>query len=328
MPSTLSTTAYAASILACFTLLTSAHAHAHDRSLLSRPPATLRPRQANPAMTYQACYSSSAGLTDQGSFEYQTSSYCQNICVKQNQAVLGLSAGSDCWCGDTLPPASSKVDDSSCNKPCNGYGSQMCGGIGFYSIFLSGTEQSVPNAGASASSLSGSSTSTSDASISTSQPPSSSTPSTTATPSVVTSVAPGQTVIVTQPASEASSPASSTPTPQPQPNTTNVAGIAAGVVIGVVAVAAIIGGLVFWLKRRKQQAAEDEYKRSTQVNAFMRGAGGGAGGGEPKPPPTAYSNMSDSRLDPTAGNRNSAGSIADAEDYSRRILRVANPDGS
>ncbi|KAK0256825.1 Protein SLG1 [Friedmanniomyces endolithicus] len=328
MPSTLSTTAYAASILACFTLLTSAHAHAHDRSLLSRPPATLRPRQANPAMTYQACYSSSAGLTDQGSFEYQTSSYCQNICVKQNQAVLGLSAGSDCWCGDTLPPASSKVDDSSCNKPCNGYGSQMCGGIGFYSIFLSGTEQSVPNAGASASSLSGSSTSTSDASISTSQPPSSSTPSTTATPSVVTSVAPGQTVIVTQPASEASSPASSTPTPQPQPHTTNVAGIAAGVVIGVVAVAAIIGGLVFWLKRRKQQAAEDEYKRSTQVNAFMRGAGGGAGGGEPKPPPTAYSNMSDSRLDPTAGNRNSAGSIADAEDYSRRILRVANPDGS
>ncbi|TKA39677.1 hypothetical protein B0A54_08314 [Friedmanniomyces endolithicus] len=323
MPSTLSTTAYAASILACFTLLTSAHAHAHDRSLLSRPPATLRPRQANPAMTYQACYSSSAGLTDQGSFEYQTSSYCQNICVKQNQAVLGLSAGSDCWCGDTLPPASSKVDDSSCNKPCNGYGSQMCGGIGFYSIFLSGTEQSVPNAGASASSLSGSSTSTSDASISTSQPPSSSTPSTTATPSVVTSVAPGQTVIVTQPASEASSPASSTPTPQPQPHTTNVAGIAAGVVIGVVAVAAIIGGLVFWLKRRKQQAAEDEYKRSTQVNAFMRGAGGGAGGGEPKPPPTAYSNMSDSRLDPTAGNRNSAGSIADAEDYSRRILRVS-----
>ncbi|KAK0290330.1 Protein SLG1 [Friedmanniomyces endolithicus] len=312
LPSTLaSTTAYAASILATsFTLLTSAHAHAHDRSLLSRPLATLRPRQANPAMTYQACYSSSAGLTDQGSFEYQTSSYCQNICVKQNQAVLGLSAGSDCWCGDTLPPASS-------------------GGIGFYSIFLSGTESSVPNAGASASSSSDSSTSTSGASTSTSQPSSTSTPSTTATPSVVTSVAPGQTVIVTQPASEASSsPASSTPTPQPQPHTTNVAGIAAGVVIGVVAVAALIGALVFWLKRRKQRAAEDEYKRSTQVSAFMRGGGGGVAGGEPKPPATAYSNMSDSRLDPTAGNRNSAGSIADAEDYSRRILRVANPDGS
>ncbi|KAK0305635.1 WSC domain [Friedmanniomyces endolithicus] len=260
LPSTLaSTTAYAASILATsFTLLTSAHAHAHDRSLLSRPLATLRPRQANPAMTYQAC-----------------------------------------------------------------------GGIGFYSIFLSGTESSVPNAGASASSSSDSSTSTSGASTSTSQPSSTSTPSTTATPSVVTSVAPGQTVIVTQPASEASSsPASSTPTPQPQPHTTNVAGIAAGVVIGVVAVAALIGALVFWLKRRKQRAAEDEYKRSTQVSAFMRGGGGGVAGGEPKPPATAYSNMSDSRLDPTAGNRNSAGSIADAEDYSRRILRVANPDGS
>ncbi|TKA50386.1 hypothetical protein B0A55_12877, partial [Friedmanniomyces simplex] len=142
-------------------------------------------------------------------------------------------------------------------------------------------------------------------------------------------VAPGHTIIVTLPAAEASaSPSSSnassnnpTPTPQSIPHT-NIAGIAAGVVVGVVAAAALLGALVFWLKRRKQQAAEDEYQRSTQVGAFMRGISD-----EPKPPPTAHSYMSDSRLDPTAGSRNSAGSIADAEDYSRRILRVANPDG-
>ncbi|KAK4960145.1 Protein SLG1 [Elasticomyces elasticus] len=303
------------------------NAYTHDHSLLSHPSAILRTRQALAAMTYEGCYSSSTGLTDQGSYMYQTKGWCQPICVKQDHAVLGLSGGSNCWCGDTLPPASSKVDDSSCNTPCNGYGQENCGGTGFYSVYLTGTEGDVANADGSSSSSSSESESTisSDAASSTTStpaPPSSSTASTTAPPSVVTSVAPGQTIVVTQPAAQSSGGSTATPTPESKPHSTNVAGIAAGVVIGVVAVAAMIGGLIFWLKRRKQKAAEDEYKRSTQVNAFMRGTN------EPKPPPTAYSQMSDSRLDPMVGRRNSAGSIADAEDYSRKILRVANPDGT
>lgn len=93
-----------------------------------------------------------------------------------------------------------------------------------------------------------------------------------------------------------------------------MAGIAAGVVVGVVAAAAIAAGIFFFLRRRRQQAAEDEYKR-TQVSDFMRG-------GDRKAPNTGYSNMSDQRLDPEAGRRNSVGSIADNEDYSRRVLRV------
>ncbi|KAK3620123.1 Protein SLG1 [Elasticomyces elasticus] len=314
----------ATTILALFASFT--NAYTHDHSLLSHPSAILRTRQALAAMTYEGCYSSSTGLTDQGSYMYQTKGYCQPICVKQDQAVLGLSGGSNCWCGDTLPPASSKVDDSSCNTPCNGYGQENCGGTGFYSVYLTGTEGDVANADGSSSSSSESESSTSSAAASpttsTAAPPSSSVASTTAPPSVVTSVAPGQTIVVTQPAAQSSGGSTATPTPESKPHSTNVAGIAAGVVIGVVAVAAIIGGLIFWLKRRKQKAAEDEYKRSTQVNAFMRGTN------EPKPPPTAYSQMSDSRLDPMVGRRNSAGSIADAEDYSRKILRVANPDGT
>lgn len=72
------------------------------------------------------------------------------------------------------------------------------------------------------------------------------------------------------------------------------------------------------MRRKKKQAAEDEYKRSNQVSDFMRG------GGERKPPQTGYSQMSDSRLDPEAGQRrDSQGSIADNQDYSRRILRVS-----
>jgi len=125
MPSTLgATTAYAAhtlAILSLFAATTIAHAHSPhfpSRSNLSK--------RGLATMTYEGCYSSSSGLTDQGSYTYQTSGYCQPICVKQNQAVLATSGGSDCWCGDVLPPADSKVDDSNCNTPCNGYGSENC----------------------------------------------------------------------------------------------------------------------------------------------------------------------------------------------------------
>lgn len=97
----------------------------------------------------------------------------------------------------------------------------------------------------------------------------------------------------------------------------NTAGIAAGVVVGVVAIAAIIGGVYFFLRRRRRQAAEEDFKQRTQVNDFMRG------GDERKPPATGYSGTSDARLDPEAGRRDSVGSLADNQDYSRRILRVS-----
>jgi len=127
MPSTLpAKSAYAAHTLSILSLLiatTTTHAHAHSPSLLSRSTGVKRGLNA---MTYQGCFSSSSGLSDQGSYTYQTSGYCQPICAKANQAVLGLSGGSDCWCGDVLPPADSKVDDSKCDSPCNGYDKENC----------------------------------------------------------------------------------------------------------------------------------------------------------------------------------------------------------
>jgi len=145
--------------------------------------------------------------------------------------------------------------------------------------------------------------------------------STTPRPSqVVTSVLPGTTVIVTMPAAQNTGESSATPTASAKSSgSTNVAGIAAGVVVGVVAIAAICIGAFFFLRRRKRQAVEDEYKRSNQVNDFM------GNGHERKAPNTGYSQMSDQRLDTeaAAGRRNSVGSIADDQDYSRRILRVS-----
>lgn len=106
--------------------VTGTHAHAQFHHNEARSNAALDPRDSLSAMTSKGCYSSSNGLTDQGSYTYQTSGYCQPICVKQNKAVLALSGGSDCWCGDTLPPADSKVDDTKCDTSCNGYGSEDC----------------------------------------------------------------------------------------------------------------------------------------------------------------------------------------------------------
>lgn len=96
---------------------------------------------------------------------------------------------------------------------------------------------------------------------------------------------------------------------------TNVAGIVAGVVVGVVVVAACFGGLFFWARQKRNREIEEEHRRNAAVNAFMGGKPPGSSGG--------YSMEADTRLDPVMAQRRlSSGSIADNQDYSRRILRV------
>nr|OQO16712.1 hypothetical protein B0A51_14971 [Rachicladosporium sp. CCFEE 5018] len=263
MPSTLaSSAAYALAILPLFTQTTHA--------------------QALNAMTYQGCYSSSQPLTDQGPWTYQTSGYCQPICVKQGQAVLGLSGGSDCWCGDMLPSPGTKVGDEMCSTPCNGYDKENCGGNNYWDNELDNTFLNT------------------------------------------TSDDPSSNILERRALGDHKPSSRATPTSAPA-SKPNVAGIAAGVVVGVIAIAAICIGAFLLMRRRQRRQAEDEYKRAMQVNAFM-----GRSGNEGKAPGTAYSNMSDQRLDAeaAAGRRNSSGSIADNQDYSRKILRVANPDNS
>ncbi len=95
----------------------------------------------------------------------------------------------------------------------------------------------------------------------------------------------------------------------------NKAGIAAGVVVGIVALSAVAGGVFFFLRNRKRRAIEEEYRRNM------------ANGYGPKPPNSSAGSMSDSRLDPVVmmQRRQSDGSIADNQDYSRRILKVCCP---
>lgn len=64
---------------------------------------------------------------------------------------------------------------------------------------------------------------------------------------------------------------------------------------------------------------EEEYRRQAAVNSFVSGG----------KLHTSNSSMTDSRLDPEfMARRQSNGSIADNEDYSRRILKVRLTRGS
>ena len=243
-------------------------------------------------LSYEGCFSSAGSLVDQGSQQYQSSGLCKGICVGLNKPVMGLSAGSHCYCGDKLPSSDSKEDDSNCNVGCTGY-SEKCGGSSAWSVFLTGLQSDVGNEG-------GSSSSSSAAGSTTKAPTSTST-----SPSTVTQ--PGQTVVVTAPGqSGAQSTSSSTS------KGANKAGIAAGVVVGIVAIAGLIGAIYFFLKNRKRRAVEEEYRRNAAINSFTAG----------KSP--VSSSMSDARLEPSvmAHRRMSDGSIADNQDYSRRILKV------
>uniref|UniRef100_A0A8H7NJA9 WSC domain-containing protein n=1 Tax=Bionectria ochroleuca TaxID=29856 RepID=A0A8H7NJA9_BIOOC len=97
----------------------------------------------------------------------------------------------------------------------------------------------------------------------------------------------------------------------------NLGAIIGGVVAGVVVICAIVGGLFFFMRRRRNSEIEEEYRRNAAVNAFISGS---------KPPGSSAGSisMTDSRLDPIKAHRLSDGSIADNEDYSRKILRVTN----
>lgn len=125
-----------------------------------------------------------------------------------------------------------------------------------------------------------------------------------------TSTAGPETVVVTQPPTSSSASSGG--------GGSNKVGIAVGVVVGVVAIVGIIAGALFWLRFKRRRDAEEEYKRQAAVNAFVNGGKGH----------NSASSINDSRLDPEIlqGRRESTGTIADNQDYSRRILKVRNPD--
>lgn len=243
-------------------------------------------------LTSHGCYSSGGNLTLQSDVQHVSSGKCGGVCTKLKYDVMGLHAG-QCYCGYVYPPKADGTDDSECNYPCPGYGSEPCGGLDTdaYSIFNTGLEIAVPNYEPDTST--------------------SASPTSTKAGSKTSAV---ETAVVTK--TDGPSPTNGAGQGEKK-KSTNVAAIAAGVVVGVVVMAAVIGALFFFVRRKRNAEIEEEHRRNAAVNAFINGS---------KPPGSSGSiSMTDSRLDPVMAHRRmSDGSIADNQDYSRRILRVTN----
>ena len=237
------------------------------------------------------CYSKPDPLTQDNTDTFQTSGVCQIKCGNQNHAVMAITGGSTCYCGDVLPPLDKQVDLSKCNEPCQGYDTQLCGGIGYWQVYLTGLSGDVDIAPNSTTSSLG--------------------PSSTA----ASSSKPPETVIVTASPTARPSAKSSIASIVNDDGGPNKIGIAVGVVVGVLVIAALIGIGVFFLKQRRRKQLEEEHKAHA-INSLV-----GSKSSDTK---------SDARLDPSVASsyrRESIGSIADERDFSRRILQV-NPINS
>lgn len=240
----------------------------------------------------QGCFNTKGNMTaldPQIPGERMSSGSCTLACKDAGWWLAGLH-GPQCLCGMAIPPESASVADSKCNAPCSSYPQEACGGKDTYTIFNLGLNIDPPTYSESSSTTAASSTS--------------STPD--ATPTGSSPAHTSATVTETANPSQTSTPEKSGP---------NVAGIAAGVVVGVIAAGAAIGGFFFYMRRKRNAEIEEEHRRNAAVSAFISGS----------TPPSSHGSisMTDSRMDPVMAHRRmSDGSIADNEDYSRRILRV------
>lgn len=62
-----------------------------------------------------------------------TISHCQSACAERTYIYAGLSYGSECYCGNSLPPDRAKEEE--CNNECKGEKGSVCGGVNRLSVF-------------------------------------------------------------------------------------------------------------------------------------------------------------------------------------------------
>jgi cell wall integrity and stress response component len=76
--------------------------------------------------TLQGCYSSDQGLTYNNTNIYQSRGACQLVCFPMGKAVMAMTGGNECYCGDEMPPLSTEVDISKCSAACVGWTPDNC----------------------------------------------------------------------------------------------------------------------------------------------------------------------------------------------------------
>ena len=78
------------------------------------------------AFSEVGCFSNPHPLVDHGSYNFQSIGNCQMVCVMLNKPVMGLAGGTNCSCGDMIPPQTSQVDNGTCSTSCAGFDKQNC----------------------------------------------------------------------------------------------------------------------------------------------------------------------------------------------------------
>lgn len=234
--------------------------------------------------TVAGCFSSLGDMKPDSTDKYNAQGYCAPRCRDLGKPV-GATYLKQCYCGTKLPNKKTLLPDSKCNEPCPGFDPQACGGLNAYTVYNTGVQVNVEEAELEESSTTSVASSTS---------------TTTHTTASGTATSPAQ---------------SETPAAKKEAKP-NTVGIAVGVVVGVIVVTAIAAGSFFFVRRKRNAQLEEEHRRNAAVNAFISGG---------KPPRSSGGmSIADSRMDPVMNRRMSDGSIADNQDYSRRILRVTN----
>ncbi|EED13756.1 conserved hypothetical protein [Talaromyces stipitatus ATCC 10500] len=78
-----------------------------------------------------------------GTFTFQSVGYCRHACNNIGHNYLALKNGTDCWCGDAVPPVTDIVNADNCDMKCAGFAVDDCGGAHDFSVYLTGPESGI-----------------------------------------------------------------------------------------------------------------------------------------------------------------------------------------
>jgi hypothetical protein len=99
-----------------------------------------------PNWTYTGCYTDVSnarvlsGITFANLGTHNTTTTgCVAYCDAQGYSIAGTEYGGQCFCGNSLASASTKVGDDKCSMACEGDRAQLCGGSLTLSVYSKGT---------------------------------------------------------------------------------------------------------------------------------------------------------------------------------------------
>ncbi|KAI0463609.1 hypothetical protein LJB42_002611 [Komagataella kurtzmanii] len=278
-------------------------------------------------------------------YVYQSSGECAKTCA--NYDFFALTEGNKCYCGSSASSLADEDTSDECTVPCVGYPQEMCGGDGDAYTVYSMSDSFVLGSSGSSGSSSSSSFGTSSQSTSSSPRTSSSTSTTdtTSSSSVATTSAASNsdestsvqmyTSVVTHSGSDPVTSvvyvtSVSTPSSESSGNSgggSNRGALIGGAVGGVVG-ALIIFSLAFFFTWRRIHNNKSDLSSSSTIDAIYDEAKKRNPKLATNPFEDPNQEYTDHQMNPVALGRRrlSEGSLADEADYSRKVLRVANPD--